>query len=232
MSRGHGKLQGVLLAIIRQHADALDTITLAGLAHESPPGPDGGMTVLRSHVVSTQRALSRLAEDHLVCRMGRRSGQNREHWLDAARGIPLRLRQVQQEHLIRCAANCENRTLGQRLKDGRLQSELMDQLRRLNPAEERKGRAEFDAAYQAIHDQRMREYFGRNPEKRKAIDAAVAARVHRQELSASYQLDIMGTSDGLEIIRTWRHGPDGEASTSQSPLADYGPGIAGETLRS
>ena len=92
MSRGHGKIQARLLAILRAHAPTsprvrargLDTIELADRVYYGFPVPKFHKLAEPKHEVAVRRALASLAREGLVIRLGIRPGGpydlRRCHW--------------------------------------------------------------------------------------------------------------------------------------------------------
>jgi hypothetical protein len=79
MSRGHGRIERALLEAFT-HWDAVDAFRLAGYAYHIQPDSDGVRLIDEAQLVTTRRALAKLAKEGLVFEGGRRKGAGRRIW--------------------------------------------------------------------------------------------------------------------------------------------------------
>ena len=96
MSRGTGRIQQELLAILDRHSGALDTFDLAAKAYALQPGKDGVIELTDAHLVSARRALQGLARADKIYRLGR---GKRLLWSNVRVGLWATIRDMQQTSL-------------------------------------------------------------------------------------------------------------------------------------
>jgi hypothetical protein len=97
MSRGLGKLQRELLAILEDNDKELDTLTLAAVAYQAKPGVTTRYRarITDAHHAAVRRALRNLHKRGLVVELGRRRNCNCCHWASLKFGLPKQLRWLQ-----------------------------------------------------------------------------------------------------------------------------------------
>jgi hypothetical protein len=96
MSRGLGKLQRDLLAILEENDKSIDTITLTALAYQDNPEA----VVYEDRVTDAQhaavrRALRNLHKRGLVVDLTRHTRDGRRYWASLKVGLPARLHNLQ-----------------------------------------------------------------------------------------------------------------------------------------
>ena len=95
MSRGHGRIERTLLAVLDQQAEPVDTFALAALVYDVPADPDGVVRLTAAQLSSVRRALGRLQRIGLAFDCGRRRAINRTHWAGERIGVPFVIRMAE-----------------------------------------------------------------------------------------------------------------------------------------
>jgi hypothetical protein len=105
MSRGHGKLQRHLLAIINED-HCVETFTLAALAYQVEPDATGQVILNESQLASVRRSLLSLKREGLVMDFGR-GPRGRRYWASERYGLWSRIRALQQKSVVIAASGNE-----------------------------------------------------------------------------------------------------------------------------
>jgi hypothetical protein len=109
MSRGHGRIERALLAVLDATDDHLNTFELTATAFELQPDSTGLVGISPAQLSAVRRALGKLAREGLVVPVGlsetspgRGWHDRRAHWI-SARALPA-YRQREEANLDRLAA--------------------------------------------------------------------------------------------------------------------------------
>ena len=104
MSRGAGKLQRRLLAILEEDEDLIDTYELTARAFDYEADADGQITLNEVHLVSVRRALSGLVRTGKLLDLGRHWRGGRKHWANERVALRYLIRTMQMQNVMATGA--------------------------------------------------------------------------------------------------------------------------------
>ena len=109
MSRGAGKLQRRLLAILEEDEGLIDTYDLTARAFDYEADADGQIALSETHLVSVRRALSGLVRTGKLHDLGRHWRMGRKHWGNERVALRYLIRTMQMQNVTGTSAEVRER---------------------------------------------------------------------------------------------------------------------------